>query len=201
MASKNLISQEEFVAEFVADNTLKNVEDKTGGASLNITKVETPNITFNHIHKRFMVLYNLADMRKVWKKVGSDFKKENGIKLPKRFKKYPEIWEMLNDWIESKIASFVLNGGQDIIFYNKADLKERGWDEKLFSLLYPNPDKKVYLGRGRYAYYYNGTKISEIEDTEEFIVHTSEKLERKRKREMIKKMKQAELANLAIKRN
>ena len=165
-----------------------------------IVTTETPNVTFNHIHKRFMVLYNLSDMRKVWKKVGSDFKKENGIKLPKRFKNYPEIWEMLNSWVEAKISEYVLEGGEDIIFYNKADLKERGWDEKLFTLLYPNPDKKVYLGRGRYAYYYNGTKISEIEDTEDFIVYTTEKLERRRKREMLKKMKEFEKESLTVRR-
>jgi hypothetical protein len=60
---------------------------------------------------------------------------------------------------------------------------ERGWDNKLLELLYPNPDKVMYLGRGRYAYYYNGTKTGELEDTEEFIEYISAKLERKRKRE------------------
>jgi len=144
------------------------------------------NFTFNRIHKRFMVLYDSADMRYVWKKVRSDFKKATKEKLPKRFKKYPEIWVELNIWVEGRIAEFVKKGGADINYLNKADLKERGWDEKLLKLLYPKPEKVVYLGRGRYAYYYNGQKLGELEDTEEFIEHTYLKLERKRKREAAK---------------
>lgn len=145
--------------------------------------VEPKIITFNHIHKRFMVVYNLSDMRKVWTKVRSDFKKVNGEILPKRFGKYPELWIKLNSWIENKIAKFVLDGGIDITFYNKADLKLRGWDDKLINRLYPQPDKVIYLGRGRYAYYYNGAKLYQLEDGDEFLEYISAKLERKRKRE------------------
>jgi hypothetical protein len=144
-------------------------------------------VTFNHIHKRFMVIYNLSDMRRVWKKVRSEWKKETKTELPKRFKKYPEIWIELNEWIESKIAKFVLEGGEDIVFYNKADLKERGWDEKLIKLLYPNPDKIIYLGRGRHAYYYNGSKLNELEDSEAFIEYIAEKLERQERRKSNKR--------------
>jgi hypothetical protein len=144
------------------------------------------NFTFNRIHKRFMVLYESDDMRKVWKKVRSEWKKYKGEKLPKRFKKYPEIWVELNEWIEDKITQFVTDGGEDVHYLNKADLKLRGWDDKILLLLYPKPDKKLYLGRGRYAYYYNGTNVGELEDNEEFIEHITTKLERKRKRELAK---------------
>ena len=146
----------------------------------------TENFTFNRIHKRFMVIYDSDDMRKVWKKVRSQWKKETGEKLPKRFRKYPEIWVQLNLWIEEKIAKFVAKGGEDISFLNKADLKERGWDEKILKLIYPNPDKKVYLGRGRNAYYYNAGRLGELEDSEEFIEYISQKIERGRKREASK---------------
>jgi hypothetical protein len=146
----------------------------------NVTPIK---VTFNHIHKRFMVVYNLSDMRRVWIKVRADFKKDHGDILPKRFGRYPELWAKLNDWIENKITNFVLDGGTDITYYNKADLKERGWDDKLISKLYPTPDKVIYLGRGRYAYYYNGTKLYELEDGDEFLEYISTKLERKRKRE------------------
>lgn len=147
------------------------------------------NFTFNRIHKRFMVLFDSSDMRYVWKKVRSLWKKEKKIKLPKRFKKYPEIWQELNIWVEEKVTEYVENGGEDINYLNKADLKERGWDEKILKLLYPKPDKAVYLGRGRYAYYYNANKLSDLEDSEEFIEHTYLKLERKRKREAKKAQK------------
>lgn len=146
----------------------------------------TTDFTFNRIHKRFMVIYDLADMRKVWKKVASEWKKYKGEKLPKRFSKYPEIWIELNHWIEEKIEQFVKEGGVDINFYNKADLKARGWDEKLLKNLYSKPDKVVYLGRGRHAYYYNGTRVGELEDSEEFIEYIAQKLEKKRRRELSK---------------
>jgi hypothetical protein len=144
---------------------------------------------FNHIHKRFMVIYNLSDMRRVWKKVRSEWKKETKTELPKRFKKYPEIWQDLNIWIERKIDKFVADGGQDVMYYNKSDLKERGWDAKILLRLYPEPDKVVYLGRGRYAYYYDGTRLGELEDGDEFLTHISAKLERQRKREESKNKK------------
>ncbi len=146
----------------------------------------TQDFTFNRIHKRFMVIYESDDMRKVWKKVRSEWKKYKGEKLPKRFKKYPEIWVELNQWIEEKISQFVLAGGEDVNYLNKANLKERGWDDKLLLLLYPKPDKMLYLGRGRHAYYYSGRRVGELEDSEEFINHIELKLERKRKREMAK---------------
>jgi hypothetical protein len=142
--------------------------------------------TFNRIHKRFMVLYDADDMRKVWKKVRSEWKKYKGEKLPKRFKKYPEIWIELNHWIEDKISKFVADGGEDVHYLNKSDLKLKGWDDKILLLLYPKPDKNLYLGRGRHAYYYNGTHVGELEDCEEFIEHITLKLERKRKRELAK---------------
>jgi hypothetical protein len=149
----------------------------------NVTPIK---VTFNHIHKRFMVVYNLSDMRRVWVKVRSDFKKDHGDILPKRFGKYPELWNKLNIWIENKISKIVLDGGIDITFYNKSDLKERGWDDKLIRKLYPIPDKVIYLGRGRYAYYYNGEKLYELEDGDEFLEYISAKLERQRKRESSK---------------
>lgn len=149
----------------------------------------TSDTTFNRIHKRFMVLYDSGDMRYVWKKVRSDFKKEFKIKLPKRFKKYPELWQELNEWIEQRIQKKVLDGGDDIQYLNKADLIERGWDKKLLDTLYPDPDRKVYLGRGRWAYYYNGTRVGEIEDTEGFIEYIAAKMDRKRKREAAKARK------------
>jgi hypothetical protein len=139
-------------------------------------------VTFNHIHKRFMVLYDSDDMRKVWKKVRSQWKKEFTTILPKRFKKYPEEWLRLNTWIESKIQKLVEDGGRDVVYYNKADLKPRGWGEKLIKKLYPTADKILYLGRGRYAYYYDGERLGEIEDGDEFLEYISSKLERKRKR-------------------
>lgn len=149
----------------------------------------TTEMNFNRIHKRFMVLYDSADMRYVWKKVRSDWKKEFKTKLPKRFKKYPEIWQELNEWIEERILEKVENGGEDIDYLNKADLLERGWDNKILEKLYPTPDKVVYLGRGRYAYYYNASNLYELEDSEEFIEYIALKLERKRKREQAKKNK------------
>lgn len=153
------------------------------------TNEASQNITFNHIHKRLMVLYNLNDMRNVWKKVRSDWKKDKKTILPKRFKKYPQTWIDLNVWVEEKINNFILNGGIDIQYLNKADLKLQGWDEKIIKILYPNPDKVVYLGRGRYAYYYNGAKVSEFVDSDEFIEYIALKLDRKRKREENKNKK------------
>jgi hypothetical protein len=152
-------------------------------------KPEFKAVTFNKIHKRFMVLYHLSDMRRVWKKVRSEFKKEFKTELPKRFKKYPEVWEQLNEWVEKRVAEFVAQGGEDVAYLNKADLKEHGWDETIIKALYPKPDKVIYLGRGRYAYFYNGSKVNELEDSEEFIEHVSRKLERKRKREEAKSRK------------
>lgn len=149
----------------------------------------TEDFTFNRIHKRFMVLYDSGDMRYVWKKVRSDFKKAFKVKLPKRFRKYPELWVELNEWIEERILEKVREGGEDIQYLNKADLIARGWDKKLLDNLYPSPDRKVYLGRGRWAYYYNGTVVGQIEDSEEFIEYIAAKLERKRKRELAKKRK------------
>ncbi len=149
----------------------------------------TEDYTFNRIHKRFMVLYDSADMRYVWKKVRSDWKKEFKSKLPKRFRKYPETWQELNEWIEERISEKVKAGGEDIQYLNKSDLIERGWDNKLLERLYPKPDKVVYLGRGRYAYYYNSSNLYELEDSEDFIEYISAKLERKRKREASKKNK------------
>lgn len=144
----------------------------------------TNNFNFNRIHKRFMVLYDSNDMRKVWKKVRSSYKKHTKQELPKRFKKHPEIWQNLNEWIESCIQEQVEDGSiEDIAYLNKADLIARGWDAKLLNLLYPKPDKQVYLGRGRYAYYYHGGKIAELEDSEEFIEYIANKLERKRIRD------------------
>jgi hypothetical protein len=151
----------------------------------------TQDFTFNRIHKRFMVLYNSTDMRYVWKKVRSDFKKEFKVKLPKRFKKYPELWNTLNNWIELRIADLVDSGGEDIEYLNKADLMLRGWDDKLLELIYPEPDKRVYLGRGRYAYYYDGRRVGELEDTEDFIEYIAAKLEKKRKRDAAKRAREA----------
>jgi hypothetical protein len=151
----------------------------------------TYDFTFNRIHKRFMVLYDSTDMRYVWKKVRSDFKKEFKVKLPKRFRKYPELWNELNNWIEKRILDQVEAGGDDTEYLNKADLIERGWDNKLLELIYPEPDKRVYLGRGRYAYYYDGKRVGELEDTEEFIEYIAAKLERKRKREAAKRAREA----------
>jgi hypothetical protein len=140
------------------------------------------NYTFNRIHKRFMVLYESNDMRYVWKKVASEWKKYKGEKLPKRFKKYPDIWIELNNWIEERIEKIVKNGGIDVEYLNKSDLNLRGWDNKILEVLYSIPDKKVYLGRGRYAYYYNASTVSQLEDSDEFIEYVAMKLERKRKR-------------------
>ncbi len=151
--------------------------------STSMEEVSAQTIKFNHIHKRFMVLYDLTDMRQVWKAVARDWKVVYKTKLPKRFKAHPEIWQELNSWIEGRILGFVLSGGEDVMYYNKADLQARGWDDKILKILYPNPDKKVYLGRGRYAYYYHGTRLGELEDSEEFIEYIANKLERKRKRE------------------
>lgn len=146
-------------------------------------------ISFNQIHKRLMVLYNLNDMRQVWKKVRSEFKKEFKTVLPKRFKKYPQLWEQLNTWIETRIQTKVEEGGEDIKYYNKSDLKERGWSEKLIKLLYPKPDKVIYLGRGRYAYYYNGSRLGELEDSDEFIEEVARVLARKRRLQANKETK------------
>jgi hypothetical protein len=148
-----------------------------------MTEVQTTSVTFNAIHKKFMVLYHLSDMRRVWKKVRSEFKKEFRVELPKRFKKYPKLWIMLNNWIDERLEKFESSGGKNIQYLNKADLKHHGWDEKIILLLYPKPDKVIYLGRGRYAYYYNGTLVNELEDGDEFIEYIANKLERKRKRE------------------
>jgi hypothetical protein len=169
----------------------KDIPNKTAKKKKKITTIQTPSetennpkpVTFNHIHKRFMVLYNLSDMRRVWAKVRSDFKKHFKTELPKRFGKYPELWSQLNLWIETRISSFVLEGGTDITYYNKADLVERGWDNKIIMRLYPTPDKVIYLGRGRHAYYYNGERLYELEDGDEFLEYISTKLERQRKRE------------------
>jgi hypothetical protein len=144
----------------------------------------------NYIHKRLMVLYHLSDMRRVWKKVRADWKKEFHTILPKRFKKYPETFLLLGEWIEGRISQLVLDGKEDIDYVNKSDLKERGWDDKIIKILYPNPDKIVYLGRGRYAYYYNGGRVGELEDSDEFLEHITIKLERKRKRENAKQAKE-----------
>lgn len=147
-----------------------------------MSETSDPVIKLNHIHKRFMVVYHLSDMRRVWKKVRSDWMADTGEKLPKRFKKYPEIWARLNTWIEEKIAKYVAEGGEDIAYLNKADIKTRGWDEKIIQLLYPTPDKEVYLGRGRHAYYYNQSRVNELEDSEDFIEYIAAKLERQARR-------------------
>lgn len=151
-----------------------------------MTSTSPSKIKFNHIHKRFVLLYDGDDMRQIWKRVRREWKKEKKSKLPKRFGKYPEIWEELNIWIEEKIAKLVGSGQEDVTFYNKQDLKDRGWDDKIISILYPRPDRVIYLGRGRYAYYYNGNNVSELEDSEKFIEYISAKLERKEHRKQKK---------------
>jgi hypothetical protein len=151
------------------------------------------NISYNQIHKRFVLLYKSTDMRRIWKKVRMEFTHEKGIELPKRFKKQPELFAQLTEWIEEKITILVENGGRDLAFLNKADLIQRGWDNKLLQLLYPNPDKILYLGRGRYAYYYDGDKINDLEDGDDFIEYIAGKIERKRKRENAKLAKEKKL--------
>lgn len=137
-----------------------------------------------------MNLYDSSDMRYVWKKVRSDYKKEFKEKLPKRFGKHLEHWNRLNNWIELRIERSVQEGGKDIPYLNKSDLIERGWDNKILERIYPKPDKEVYLGRGRYAYYYNGNTVAELEDSEEFIEYVAAKLERKRSREARKRARE-----------
>jgi hypothetical protein len=149
----------------------------------------TSSYKFNRIHKRFMVLYNSNDMRYIWKKVRSEWKKKTKQKLPKRFGKELETWQVLNEWVEERIAQLVEEGGEDIAYLNKADLIERGWDNKIIERLYTEPDRKVYLGRGRYAYYYNGAQVGELEDSDEYIEHISAKLERQRSRQAAKDRK------------
>lgn len=136
----------------------------------------------NQIHKRLVVLYASNDMRYIWKKLSSDWKKQFKTKLPKRFKKHPEIWTKLNEWMDQRIREYVLQGGQDTTYYNKSDILQKGWNAKILTKLYPEPDKKVYLGRGRYAYYYNAQTIHELEDTEEFIEYINAKINRIRKK-------------------
>ncbi len=132
---------------------------------------------FNQIHKKLVILYGdeLQDMREIWKQVRRDYRQDCHTRLPKSLKKNPEEFALLEEWVNTKITE----AGQDYIYYlNKQDLKDRGWNDKLVEQLYPKPQYQIYLGRGCWAYYYNGTTVSELEDSEEFIQHIDKKAKR-----------------------
>ncbi|NJS40994.1 hypothetical protein HC766_01215 [Candidatus Gracilibacteria bacterium] len=133
----------------------------------------------NEIHKKLVVLYgsDFDRMKKIWKQVRSDYKEDVGSRLPLSLRKNPEKYEMFVSWVDNKIKEA---DREDLYYLNKADLMDRSWSEKIIQKLYPKPDYKMYLGRGRYAYYYNGTKIGELEDTEEFIDYITKKLHKKK---------------------
>ncbi len=135
--------------------------------------------SLNAIHKRLVVLYGdqFSKMKHIWSHVRREYYKENGARLPLSLRKNPGKFILLFEWVETKIAE---EGKEEIYFLNKQDMVERGWNDKLIMKLYPKPDYKMYLGRGRFAYYYNGTTVSELEDKEEFIEFITKKLSKKK---------------------
>lgn len=145
---------------------------------------------YNQIHKKLALLYgnDFQDMREIWKQVRRDYRRECGARLPKSLKKNLDEFALLEEWVDTKIVEA---GQEDIYYLNKQDLKERGWNEKIIERLYPNPTYRIYLGRGRWAYYYNGTRASELEDSEEFI----EYIDRKAKRKSGQKKKAGQFGN------
>jgi hypothetical protein len=136
---------------------------------------------YNQIHKKLVILYgsNFTDMREVWKQVRRDYRKETKVILPKGLKKHPEVYAVFETWVETKISEA---GKSDVYYINKSDLKLRGWNDKIIEQLYPRPNYSMYLGRGRYAYYYDGLATGELEDSEEFIEYIAKKIARSRKR-------------------
>lgn len=134
---------------------------------------------YTSLHKRLVVLYPFSDMSEVWSQAKADWKKEKKEDLPRPLKKNPAMLQHFSDWIEQRI---ILSDCADKIYLNKQDLTARGWNNTLITQLYPNPDIISFLGRGRYAYYYDQHKVNELEDTEPFINHIEAKIERERKK-------------------
>ena len=137
---------------------------------------------YNLIHKKLMLLYGdqFTDMRELWKQVRREYRKETKVVLPRSLRKDMEKYLAFEAWVDARIEA---SAQRDLYYLNKSDLKVRGWSDALLEKLYPQPDHKMYLGRGRYAYYYEGTRAGELEDSEEFIEHIARKLERQRKRQ------------------
>ena len=136
---------------------------------------------YNLIHKKLMLLYgrDFTDMRELWKQVRRDYRAATKVVLPRSLRKDMEKYLAFEAWIDERIEA---SPQRDLYYLNKSDLKVRGWSDVLLAKLYPKPDYKMYLGRGRYAYYYEGNRAGELEDSEEFIEHIARKLERQRRR-------------------
>jgi hypothetical protein len=156
--------------------------------SKNENKPQKPKIKsvsfYNQIHKKLIVIYGgvFTDMRELWKQVRRDFRKETHIILPKSLKKNPDEFALLMEWVETKIEN---EGKNDQYFLNKSDLVDRGWNTRIIEKLYPKPLYVLYLGRGRYVYYYDGNRASELEDSEDFIEYIEKKIERQRRRNQL----------------
>lgn len=135
---------------------------------------------YNRIHKRLVILYgeDFTDMRELWKQVRRDYRAATKVILPKSLRKDLPKYEAFAAWVETRIEA---SPRRDLYYLNKTDLKARGWSEALLEKLYPRPDYKLYLGRGRFAYYYEGNRTGELEDSEEFIEFVAARLARKRR--------------------
>lgn len=144
-------------------------------------------INLNQMHKRFVAFFTGDDMRIIWKKVRKMYKKDRKEELPKRFTKKWEAWENLQKWYENLVLEREKTGWVEKKYYNKQDLKNQGWDEKIIKILYPKPDRIMYLGRGRHAYYYDADLIHQMQDSEEFIEYIALKEERKMRKNARKK--------------
>ena len=140
---------------------------------------KTPSF-YNAIHKKLVVLYGseFKDMRELWKHVRRQYRKDGHKALPKSLRKHPEEFQKFESWVDTQITSA---HKQEQYFINKSDLKTRGWNERIIEQLYPKPDYKLYLGRGRWAYYYDGWAVGEREDSDEFIEYVAKKVARQQR--------------------
>ncbi len=115
-------------------------------------------------------------MKDAWIKARSDFENENLILLPKNL--YNEYGKLVQfeDWLDEKLK----NSGQNYLsLVTKGELKQRGWTPKIILHFELKPDRKVFLGRGMYVYYYYVSKLEEIEVEEEFYLLKSKKKKNK----------------------
>lgn len=131
---------------------------------------------YNMIHKKLVVLYNFKHFSTIWKNARSDFEQKNSLLLDKNIYKNLMQKNLFIEWVVSEIE---LKNLSSTIYFNKQDLKPRGWTPKIIEHFNLKPEKIISLGRGRFAYYYNLDTLMLHEETEEFYLLVSKKRKKK----------------------